>query len=177
MRAYAYRLLTYVLMLGLLACLASYVYLLRQPSTEISARPVMPWSPATQNLGNLSSPVQAAQAFEQTFQRPLFFPERKPFQPTPPDQVDSQVAEPIDETPPEQPVAFDAQQLQLKGILISEKIQTALIASPEQPGGTWVKVGSNVMGWTVRRIEKSTAILELAGKSVVLKQYVDNLQQ
>jgi hypothetical protein len=177
MRAYVYRFLTLIFLLGFLAVLAGYVQMLRRPAVDVATRPVLPWTPAADSVDGALPPEPGETAFGQTFQRPLFSPTRKPFQPSTPPVEETEVAEPVEQIAVEQPETFDPQQFQLKGVLTSDSVQTALIATPEKPDGSWLRVGSGVMGWTVRKIEKNTATLELAGKTVVLKQYVDNLQQ
>ena len=132
------------------------------------------WSPDLtlnpQTLDNAIAPIE----FKEALTRPLFRISRRPFDP-----AKIVAAEPVQQDvivlqPSEQPAPPDASQLIVKGILINDRKQLALIATAEAPEGTWLAPGSEISGWTVAGMSPEGVILRAAASEVKLKLYVDN---
>jgi type II secretory pathway component PulC len=173
MRTYFYKLLAAIFSLGLCCVVLGFFALFAYPPLNLSKRPVPKWQPDIFNppIDLADKTIQTANS-DEAFLRPLFSPTRKPFVPvvvTPepaPPEVSPAALEPV-------PV-FDPNQLVLKGIMMSSNQSVALISTPDQTNGVWLRIGSGLMGWRIDKIEKNSVILRADGQLHVLKQYVDN---
>lgn len=159
---------------------------MRRPALDVMHRPVTPWVPpdeVPQPSTDVASPFTSTQAL---LERPLFQPDRRPFQPPPPlEQVMPPVAivvEPppsppvVIETaaPPPAPVPSPPLNATLKGVLLTDALDEAYLVYPASPNGAWVTVGTEIDGWKLTRIAKDQVTLVLGEQKQVLQLYVDN---
>lgn len=164
MTAIAFASLAFALAIGL--------YALSQDMMALNERPVRKWNP------DLGDSIDLAQQANQTdpsevFARPIFSPTRRPFVAAPQPSVEPQ-PEPLLAEPPQAQPPSDPAQLQLKGVLEFNGAARALLLSPDQPNGVWLRPGEAIMGWEIKRIEANAVVLATAGQEFTLKQYVDN---
>jgi hypothetical protein len=106
--------------------------------------------------------------YNQVLARPLFAPDRRPWQePESPEMV---------ELAPE-PEIFDETaapaELQLIGIGIANGRASALIVDPAGGDPEWVAEGDSIADWTVGTISEQSVVLEGAGGAVSLNLYPD----
>jgi hypothetical protein len=121
-------------------------------------------------------PVEAD--YSQSLLRPLFNPTRKPF-------TSASIQETTAEPPPEPPrpvevpapSVVDASVFKLKGVLLSEALDSALIVTTEQPNGQWLRTGAELQGWKLAKIKKDQVVLIQNGQTLTLQLYVDNPQK
>jgi hypothetical protein len=116
------------------------------------------------------------------FERPLFRPDRKPFDP----RKDVVIAEPLPLPPPPEPeiAALPVEvvpaavavfpQLTLRGIHMTGQIDKALLETPETPLGSWMTVGTIVLNWRLKTITSDSVTFSLGDQTQILKLYVDN---
>jgi hypothetical protein len=82
--------------------------------------------------------------------------------------------EPVPEpSPPPPPPRIEEAGLQLKGVLMHGSQQQALLVSPLEPAGKWLKPGELMSGWEVTRVEKDKVFLRLGKTVAQLQLYVD----
>jgi hypothetical protein len=103
------------------------------------------------------SPLEDREEYAAVKERPLFRPERRP----PKDEPE--VAE---EAPAEEPT--DLAGMDLTGVLISPKVNTAWVKEPSQPAPVRVRPGEILAGWTVKEIKADRLLLERQGKTDTL---------
>ncbi len=106
--------------------------------------------------------------------RPLFGPTRRPFVPVPLAAESEEVeAEPAPQPEPEVAALSydDPAQLRLMGVLLTDNIASALIATPDRPEGKWFERGSEVIGWTIDAIAPNSVTLKVSDKTHVIQHY------
>ncbi len=173
MRAYFYKFLSAVFVLGLVGVGVGFFVLKTNHPSDPTSRPLIKWQPNLGPLPDLSDGTVKETGWTETFSRPIFSPTRRPFVPvvtTPEPEIPTETPPP----PPEPTPVFDPNQLVLKGIMMSSEKSLALISTPEHPGGSWIEQGSIVMGWKIEKIDRNSVLLKTSGLSHSLKQYVDN---
>ncbi len=162
--------------------LSSFVML--QTPLDLASRTVAPWVPPPESQ-TLQTSVSAEQDnVADVLARPLFMPDRKPFQPpplpAPPPQAAAPppvVVEPQAPPPapaPEAPAPPPPLNATLKGVLLTNALDKAYLVFPESPDGAWVTVGTDISGWKLTRIAKDQVTLVLGEQKKVLQLYVDN---
>jgi type II secretory pathway component PulC len=176
MRAYFYKFLSVLLSVGLCIVVSGWLVLSTSQPLNLRDRPIARWQPGLETLPDFVSNDAKPANPEEIFSRPLFSPSRRQFVPV----VAAEVATPeqaAQEEPglPLEPVpVFDPSQLVLQGIMMSPGKSLALIASPGQTTGRWLRTGSAINGWNIQQIEKNAVLLSANGQTHLLKQYVDN---
>ncbi len=104
-------------------------------------------------------------AFDDTLQRPLFEPSRRP-RPRPDVAMTAKDAD----TPGT--VSLSAEGLRYIGLMRTAKGGArVLLRSVDQPLGTWVEKGGEISGWTVREVGDRQVMIEANGTLVELKIY------
>jgi hypothetical protein len=104
---------------------------------------------------------------------PEVFPVEPPVLLTEPAQP-SVRSEPTPPPQPEQPPPrIEDAGLQLKGISISGNGKRALLVSPQEAAGKWLKPGELMSGWEVSKIENNQVFLRLGKTVAKLQLYVD----
>ncbi len=161
------------------------------PMVVPEARSILAWQPDFAPNANSTSTENSAQSSAELSARPIFAPSRRPFVPPapivaePPPQLVVVAPEPQPVPEPElvpvaaaQPVPLvDPNQFELKGIMQSDGIVSAFVVTPEAPDGTWLTKKSEIMGWTMARIDRNSIVLTGEGREVVLQQYVEKPEQ
>ncbi|WP_275787006.1 hypothetical protein [Pararhizobium gei] len=110
--------------------------------------------------------------------RPLFYPDRKPFEPArlPENEVEAEPAPP--EFPEEEPVAaVERPPVKLLGTEHSSQRPAALVVMEESNDSTWVHEDDVISGWRVAKIAAET--IDLVGENdqssrVTLSLYPEN---
>ena len=127
-----------------------------QASAEVEPEPAdTPPAPAA------GSPRRRAlEELTETLERPLFAPDRRP---TPPAKGSPAPAAPAAEAEPE------AAGLRLVGMMrVGGSDHRALIRVPGETHASWVTIGAQIGGWTVRAIEKDKVVVESASRRAEL---------
>ncbi len=177
MKSYFYKLVSLLFLVGIAGVAAIALWLVRHPYPLLSNRPVAAWTPELQVVGG-DVPAAPANAYAETFSRPIFSPTRRPFQVAVAAAPVEEEQQPEPDAPePEPAAAPDSTQLLLKGIFISANASSALIVSPDKPEGAWIVAGDEVAGWKLLEINKDSVSLSAAGQSIELKQYVEKSEQ
>lgn len=144
------------------------------PHPELAARRVLNWQP-TEDFNPVGFSDDGSQTLlDQALARPVFRHSRKPF--------DSTQARPSVEPPLAEPVAIaqplapplDTSQISVKGVFLAGSVTRALVATPEFPDGNWLSVGSEIMGWTIIKLNGNGVILSAGPQTAEIKLYVDN---
>lgn len=151
-------------------------WLLSRPLQDLESRKIERWSPSLAVA--VAFPDSTAIDLSEAMNRPLFRPDRRPFdpnkiiavQPTEPPQSIAPAITPAmvtqDSTSPSQ--------LSVKGISVIASQRRALIASEADPQGSWLDQGASINGWKVSAIHNETVELLSGSSSLKLKLYVDN---
>jgi hypothetical protein len=148
-------------------------------------RQVLAWRPDFTPSSHAGSTETAELSFAELSSRPIFAPSRRPFVPPvsvvpepPPEPVtiapipqSVPVPEPIIAAVPPPAPLIDPAQFQLKGIMQSGNKKSALIVTPQSPDGAWMVKDSDIMGWTLVRIERNSVLLNGEERDVTLQQY------
>ena len=98
---------------------------------------------------SLSPPLasQTPANFSEIVTRPLFWPSRRPIDPTPPPAPPIETASPVNEPVPSG--------LRLAGIINDGEVRRrALLVWPGQPAGQWLHEGADMAGWRLLKIER-----------------------
>jgi hypothetical protein len=143
------------LLVGVAATFAVLDWYLLQTTVDIS--PIQPAAgsvdaPLSANLG-LATPLdkKPATQFQDTVNRPLFNPHRKPV------KRDAVAADSVDAQPSE---------LLLVGVMKSgDEPPRALIRFANAQTGKWIAEGEQFNGWKLRKISARSVIVEAAGQS------------
>lgn len=140
------------------------------PALNLESRPISPWSPSDIQTVYAGTGKGIWVVPRAALDRPLFLRSRRPFMAP----VEQSVPENKDvpAVPPALPPVTN--ELSLKGIAIYSDQRSALIASPQAPGGVWVQLGGTIDGWTMTNMQDSTVTLKFGSESTLLKLYVDN---
>jgi hypothetical protein len=151
---------------------------------NLASRTVAPWVPPPEQSAPQAPFSMAQDSVSDVLLRPIFMPDRKPFQPLPPPAPVPQaeapppvVVEPAAPAPaptPEAPAPPPPLNATLKGILLTDALDKAYLVYPASPDGVWVTVGTEIDGWKLMRIAKDQVTLVLGEQKQVLQLYVDN---
>lgn len=97
--------------------------------------------------------------------RPLFFPSRRPFVAATEAAADTAAVE-------EPAVA-----LELIGVLLTERLRTALVQAADQPGARWVRENEQVGGWLVEAIAADHVQLREGDRVELIELRADQIRQ
>lgn len=126
-----------------------------------------------QILGNSPSLDEYAKLVAQVSARPLFSPTRRT-----PEATVSQAVVPTEMVPqtPEAPIqpAPEAApspppDIQIKGIIRIDATASALIRNRQDQSETWVKVGEQILGWTLVEITQESIILHQGADEITMQ--------
>ena len=96
--------------------------------------------------------------------RPLFFPSRRPFVAAAEATADTAIEEP-------------AVALELIGVLLTDRVRTALVQAADQPGARWVRENEQVGGWLVEAIAADHVQLREGDRVELIELRADQMRQ
>lgn len=99
-------------------------------------------------------PVKSAAAYPQSVARPLFHPDRRPFDPPKPVVA---AALPVVQAP-----ALEADKLQLIGVMLTGSDKYRALIRNGEDAGEWLVVGDQIQGWKLRAIAPDGVVLATA---------------
>jgi hypothetical protein len=173
-------------MLTVLSLFSGCVFLVATWQVATSPISNLPLPPDSLNI-SYKSPVPLTVSISPpeplaiSFERPLFRPNRRPFdpaklmvltKPTPPPPLEPEpLTLPVEENVPAAPVF---PQLTLRGVHMTNQTVKALIESPEIPLGSWITVGTVVLNWHLKTVTSDSVTFTFGDRTQILKLYVDN---
>jgi hypothetical protein len=129
--------------------------------------------------------TDAASPLSAVFARPLFRPDRRPFDASKLIAVAAPSLEPVlPELPPEPPTPPPVTlpppppvfpQITLRGVHLTGQRDVALLETPDFPLGRWLPVGSDLSNWHIKSISSDSVTFVSGELTQVLQLYVDNL--
>ncbi len=186
MRIYHLKALVAVLLLTTVFLTGWAWRIVNTPIAELSSRPLsLPVKFSKANASRLAK-VETA-PLSNVFVRPLFRPDRRPFdpskfavvstpepQPPPPAPEPTPIPElpPIPAVQPPPPAIFP--QITLKGVRLTGQNDSALLETPEFPLGQWFAVGADLSNWRLKSITHDGVTFISGDLTHVLQLYVDN---
>jgi hypothetical protein len=141
---------------------------------DLASRHQLPWQPNPQTQNKMIANATEKPIHPEALSRPLFRSTRRPFDPTILPIPIVQELPPIVAEPAPPPPPPDASQISLKGIIQTEGIKRALVATPEAPDGIWLTKGETVNGWLIINIGSDLIAISAGGQTLERKLYVDN---
>jgi hypothetical protein len=184
MRLYHLKALTTVFFFSTVILTAWAWHVFNLPVEVLSLRPVVPSASLSRN--NTPRPViDEAATLSSVFARPLFRPDRRPFDPnkaaivTPEPQASLPAPEPpaVPEPPPTPVVQVPPPvfpQITLRGVRRTGQNDAALLETPDFPLGKWFPVGTVLSNWRLKSINDDGVTFLSGDLTQVLQLYVDN---
>lgn len=111
-------------------------------------------------LDKIGSTLSALDAYNEIWDRPLFFATRRPS----PASDDT----PKIEEPPTQPTQVELPKVTLKAVVISPKGKTVMLADQTNGATLRLVTGETVQGWAVADIDSETATLRNGNQETIL---------
>jgi hypothetical protein len=144
-------------------------WLLAQVFAEFA--PVIATAPQTRNEAAkypTANPAPVVQkpisAYSRILAQPVFFRTRAPYLPPPPPApVTQNIQAPA-------PVVNPG--LSVAGVIINEKLRKAYLLKQNEPAGTWVAEGENVLGWTLQSVKPTGITLTQSNRTIDLELYL-----
>ena len=186
MRIYHLKALTVVFLVATVLLIGGAWHITNIPVADLSLRPLPQVSQPSK--AKTSRPVlDEAAPLSSVFARPLFRPDRRPFDPNKvaivqlepqalppapaPPPVPAPPPSPVVQAPPPPPVF---PQITLKGVRLSGQNDAALLETPDFPLGQWFPLGSDVSNWRLKSITDGDVTFSFGDLTQVLQLYVDN---
>lgn len=130
--------------------------------------PASPQPPSQVGKQAATNPAPIAQkdigSYGKTLAQPVFFRTRSPYVPPPPP------APVVQSTQAPVPIANPG--LSVAGVIINDKLRKAYLLQQNQPVGTWVAEGENVLGWTLQSVTPTGITLAQSNRTIDLELYL-----
>jgi hypothetical protein len=160
---------------ALAGSISALIFVMDQEIPDLSVRAVSRWEPAREERRGVSRPELKSAGLDQALRRPVFRKSRLPFDPATFAALQQALQETeIPATIVELVPPVDISQYVLKGVLITEQGQQALIAIADVPDGVWLEAGAELSAWVVAEVRRDRVVLANGGQTIELKLYVDN---
>jgi hypothetical protein len=185
MRVYHLKALTAVFILATVFLTAWAWHTFKRPVADLSLRPLSQSAKPAKSR-TIRPVTDEAVALSNVFARPLFRPDRRPFDPNkmvvvePEPQAPLPVPEPppVPKLPPspvvQAPLPPVFPQITLRGVRLTGQNDAALLETPDFPLGQWFPVGSDLSNWRLKSITDDGVTFISGDLTRVLQLYVDN---